>query len=73
MVDEISNSVFPFLRGMEILTQLEQIIVKPQYLLDHMPCCSTKNVKNYKIFNSTGQEIFDAEEQSTAFSILFNF
>jgi hypothetical protein len=72
MVDEIIDPVLPFLRGLEILTQLDQIIVKPQYLLDYLGCCSSKNIKTYKIFNSTGQEIFDAEEQSTAFSIACN-
>lgn len=73
MVDAINDPVTTFLHGLEILTRLDQIIVKPQYLLDNVHCCSSKNVKTYKIFNSTGQEIFDAEEQSTAFSIACNF
>ena len=63
MVDQTIDLLPEGLEGMEILKQLDQIIVKSQSLWITDYC--SNNTNTYKIFNSTGQDLFDAEEQST--------
>ena len=57
-------------RGLEYLTQLDQIIVKQKKeILEILTDFETKN--KYKIYNSMGQEIFYAKEQSDCCTRMF--
>ena len=63
MVDQTIDRLPPDPEGLEILAQLDQIIVKPQSLW--FTNYSSYNRNTYKIFNSAGEDILFAEEQST--------